>query len=103
MDERLYTSVAFLTTDYSAFLEVPGSLTDVAPAAAQLGGRVYVFMKGYDSHLYVNSRSGGGGPWAGWAEMQPGGMTTNTAPAAASLGNRLYVLAKGSNNRIYIN
>jgi Astacin (Peptidase family M12A) len=103
MDDRLYTSVAFLTTDYSAFLEIPGSLTDVAPAAAQLGGRVYVFMKGYDNHLYMNSRSSGGGPWAAWAAVQPGGMTTNTAPAAASLGNRLYVLAKSCNNRIYIN
>jgi hypothetical protein len=102
IDERLYTSVAFPTADYSAFLEVPGSLTDVAPAAAQLGGRVYVFMKGYDNRLYVNSRSGAGGPWAGWSEVQPGGMTTNTAPTAVSLGNRLYVLAKDFNNRIYI-
>jgi Astacin (Peptidase family M12A) len=103
LDDRLYTSMAFLMTDFSAFREVPGSLTDVAPAAAQLGGRVYVIMKGYDNRLYANSRSGAGGPWAGWVEVQPGGMTTNTAPAAASLGNRLYVLAKGLNNRIYIN
>jgi Astacin (Peptidase family M12A) len=103
MDERLYTSVASQTTNYSAFLEVPGSLTDVAPAAAQLSGRVYVFMKGYDNRLYVNSRSGAGGPWAGWCEVQPGGMTTNAAPAATSLGNRLYVLAKDFDNRIFIN
>ncbi len=55
--------------------EVEGNATtDAAPAAATLGGRVYVFAKGInDRRIFVNSAPSGqhfDGWGSGWSEVQ---------------------------------
>lgn len=83
--------------------ELPDATTDVPPAAASLGNRLYVFAKGInDKQIYFNSALDGQAlDGNGWSAIS--GVTTDMTPAAASLGNRLYVFAKGLNNRIYVN
>ncbi len=82
---------------------LPNTTTDVTPAAAALGNRLYVFAKGIgDKQIYVNSAlSRQAFDGSAWAAIP--GMTTDVAPAAASLGNRVYVFVKGLDNRIYVN
>jgi len=76
--------------------------TDAAPAAASLGDRIYVFVKGLDTRIYVNSAVAGQafGRW----KLVEGNGTTDCAPGAASLDDRVYVFAKGiGDSRIYVN
>jgi hypothetical protein len=74
----------------------------VAPAAASLGDKVYVFNKGTDNRIYINAATGNV-PFRGWSVVQ-GQRRTEAAVAAASLGKRIYVFAKGQNDRrIYVN
>jgi hypothetical protein len=88
---------------WSGWAVLPGQhLTNVAPAAASLGNRIYVVSKGLDNRIYVISAQDGFG-FEKWSEM-PGGGTTDIPPAATSLGKRIYVIAKGvQNQRIYVN
>ncbi|HEX5502997.1 MAG TPA: hypothetical protein VFW96_10265, partial [Thermomicrobiales bacterium] len=74
-----------------------GILTD-SPAAAGFNGRAYVFAKGSDNALYVNS-SDTAGQFTTWRSL--GGILT-AAPAAASFNGRLYAFAKGSDNALYV-
>jgi hypothetical protein len=76
--------------------------TDVAPAVAALGRRIYFFAKSMDDRVWVASAASGQ-PVGAWAEV-PGGFSTNLAPAAASLGNRLYVFAvRKTDGRVFVN
>jgi hypothetical protein len=87
---------------WSGWQEVQGGRTsDAAPAAAAFGNRLYVFAKGANGRIYINSALDGQ-PFGKWEEVQ-GNFSTNAAPAATAFGNRLYVFAKHSNNRIYVN
>jgi hypothetical protein len=82
---------------------VPGITTNVAPAAATLGNRIYIFAKGLqDNRIYVNSAADGQA-FGNWKEVEGNG-TTDVALGAAALGERIYVFAKGLNDkRIYVN
>jgi hypothetical protein len=58
-----------------AWKQVEGNgITDAAPAAAALGGRIYVFAKGInDKRIYLNSAVAGqpfDGWGSGWSEVQ---------------------------------
>jgi hypothetical protein len=81
---------------------LPAATTDVVPAAASLGNRIYVFAKGINNRIYVNAALEGQA-MGNWKEVE-GNATTDAAPAAASLGGRVYVFVKGINDRrIYVN
>ncbi|HEX5504971.1 MAG TPA: hypothetical protein VFW96_20305 [Thermomicrobiales bacterium] len=82
---------------WSAWASQGGVLTD-SPAAAGFGSRVYVFAKGTDAALYVNSADAAG-HFTTWRSL--GGILT-AAPAAASFNGRIYAFAKGSDNALYV-
>ena len=86
----------------SGWSGLPGMTTDAAPAAASLGNRIYVFIKGLDSRIYVNSALDGRA-FGGWKPVEGNG-TTDAALGAAALGDRIYVFGKGVNDsRVYVN
>jgi hypothetical protein len=66
-----------------------------------MDNRLYVFVKGLDGHLYINSAANHQG-FDGWVEVQ-GGAEVGSAPAAAVMDNRLYVFVKGLDGHLYIN
>ena len=87
---------------WGGWFEVQGDgRTDAAPAAASLGNRIYVFVKGPTGLIFRNSARDGQA-FEGWAEVQGDGRT-DAAPAAASLGNRIYVFVKGPTGLIFRN
>ncbi|HET8631266.1 MAG TPA: hypothetical protein VFL91_27925 [Thermomicrobiales bacterium] len=75
-----------------------GGILSDSPAAASLGSRAYVFVKGSDNALYTKSTDAAGN-FSNWQNL--GGILT-AAPAAASFNGRLYAFAKGSDNALYV-
>ncbi|HEY3230143.1 MAG TPA: serine hydrolase, partial [Roseiflexaceae bacterium] len=105
-DKQIYVNSALPGQPFdgwgNGWSAIPGVTTDVAPAAASLGNRLYVFAKGLNNRIYVNSALDGQA-MGNWKEVE-GNATTDAAPAAASLGGRVYVFAKGINDRrIFVN
>ena len=87
---------------WGGWFEVQGDgRTDAAPAAASLGNRIYVFVKGPTGLIFRNSARDGQA-FEGWAEAQGNGQT-NTSVAAVTFSNWLYLFSKGNDNRIYYN
>ncbi len=83
---------------------VPGLTSNVAPAAAALGNRIYVFAKSIsDNRVYVNSAVNGQ-TFDGWGNgWQPvPGIASNASPAATTLGNRIYIFAKSLDQHIHV-
>ncbi|HEX5501391.1 MAG TPA: hypothetical protein VFW96_02135 [Thermomicrobiales bacterium] len=80
------------------WVSLGGTLAD-APAAASLGGRAYVFVRGADNRLYTRWTSDGGATFSPWQDL--GGALT-AAPAATSFGGRLYVFVRGGDNGLYL-
>ena len=81
-----------------------GGASSVAPAAVQVtpGGVTYLFARGTDAALWVNTRTSDAAGWAGW--VRAGGVLTS-APAATifpttSPGTRV-VLALGSDGNLW--
>jgi len=68
-DNRIYLNPARAGQPFNGWMEVEGNgTTDVPPAPAYLGDRVYVFAKGIgDRRIYVNSAVGGQ-PFDGWGD-----------------------------------
>jgi hypothetical protein len=75
LDNRIYVNSAEAGKPFDGFgfgwTEVQGGgTTNVSPAAASLGNRLYVFAKGInDNRIYVNSAADGHG-FDGWLEVQ---------------------------------
>lgn len=87
---------------WSGWAEVQGDgATDAAPAAAALGDRLYVFVKGNGGpRIYMNSAQRGQ-PFGQWTEV-PGEGETDSAPAAIAFAGRLYLFVKGNgSSRIF--
>lgn len=81
-----------------------GMATDTAVAATAYGGRLFVFTKGVDDHLYTTVLDEAAPiSWSGQHEV--GGGTTDVARAAAiGADDKVYLFAKGMNDRgIYLN
>ena len=90
--------------------EVPGNgITNGSLSAIFNGTNLYLFMKGIDQKIYVNSTSDGT-IWSNWSEV-PGGQTTDVAPAAVRTaginpippGPDLDLFVKGVDQKIYVN
>lgn len=81
-------------TDWSS---LGGVLTD-SPAAATLNGVAYVFVKGADNALYMQSKSDNGS-WSGWVNL---GGVLSASPAAATANGQLSVFVKGADNALYM-
>ena len=82
-----------------------GVATDTAVAAASHGGRLFVFAKGLDDHIYTTVLDEAAPTtWGGWHEVAGGG-TTDVAPAVAiGVDEKVYLFGKGINDRqIYLN
>ncbi|KUZ80141.1 hypothetical protein WI37_08420 [Burkholderia ubonensis] len=81
-----------------------GGATDAALTATNYGGRLYLFSKHLDGHVYVNNMDEAVGSWDGWTEV-PGEGTTHVA-LASEVGpdDRLYLFSKGINDQhVYLN
>src|SRR5512133_1365715 len=92
---------AISLASWSGWREVPGGgATPDAPAAANYRGSQYVFVRGTDDRIYVNTLTGTA--WSGWREV-PGGGATLAGPGAATFGGALYLFVQGTDNRIYLN
>jgi hypothetical protein len=100
-------------TMWSGWSEVPGhGLTPSAPAATTLflsaGNTLYLFVRGTDNKLYVNTFANGT-TWSGWSQV-PGNMLTPDAPGAVAFATnatgtqgQVALSVRGINNRIYLN
>lgn len=82
---------------YSCWASRGGILTD-SPAAAGFNGRAYVFARGTDNALYVQSTADGV-TFSPWRSL--GGQLIG-APAAASNRGRLYVFVWGLDNALHV-
>jgi CubicO group peptidase (beta-lactamase class C family) len=106
-DNRIYVNSAVNGQAFDGWGQgwqaVPGIATNVAPAAATLNNRLYIFAKGItDNRIYVSSAADGQA-FGRWQEVEGNG-TTDAALGAAALGGRIYVFAKGlTDKRIYVN
>lgn len=106
-DSRIYVNSAVNGQAFDGWGQgwqaVPGITTNVAPAAATLGNRLYLFAKGItDNRIYVSSAADGQA-FGRWQEVEGNG-TTDAALGAAALGERIYVFAKRlTDKRIYVN
>ena len=84
-------------------LDVQGGVTITpvgAVATTVFSGRIYLFARGSNNHLFFNSALPQQ-PFGSWYEL-PGGLTTNASPVATVLGNTLYVAAKDTGTGIFI-
>jgi hypothetical protein len=89
------------TQVWSGWSEVPGNgFTLSAPATASYNGKDYVFVRGTNNRIYLNSFNGT--TWSGWSPV-PGNGSTPSALRAATYKNTLYLFVRGTNNRIYLN
>ena len=98
-------------TTWSGWREVPGhGLTPSAPAATTLyltaGNTLYLFVRGSDNKIYVNTFANGT-TWSGWSQVPGNGLTPDApgAVAGATSGTAGFVAlsVRGTNNRIYLN
>jgi hypothetical protein len=90
---------------WSGWSEVPSNgSTFSGPATTFYNGNDYVFVRGTNDHLYVNTFNGT--TWSGWSEV-PGHGLTPSAPAATrfvtGIGPTLYLFVRGTDNKIYLN
>jgi hypothetical protein len=92
--------------------EVPGSgLTLSAPAATTLafnqGNTLYLFVRGTDNKIYVNTFDNAT-KWSGWSEVPGRGFTPDTPGAIAFATSefgigQVNLFVRGTNDRIYEN
>ncbi len=60
--------------EWSGWSEVPGNgLTVSGPATTNYYGKNYVFVRGTNNHIYVNTLNGA--TWSGWSEVPGHGLT----------------------------
>jgi hypothetical protein len=89
---------------WSGWSEVPGNgFTVSGPATTGYMGNDYVFVRGTNNRIYMNTLSGT--TWSGWSEV-PGNGLTPSAPAATqfiTISNKLFLFVRGTNNKIYVN
>ena len=97
---------------WSGWSQVPGNgLTPSGPAATllafNLGNTLYLFIRGPDNKIYVNTFANGT-TWSGWSEV-PGNGFTPDVPGTSSFATsefgagQVNLFVRGTNNRIYVN
>ncbi len=97
---RLFYSSWELGQGASAWQEIVGDVPTVStPAAALVGGYLFVVAKGTDGSLYL-SQGGLNKKFVGW---QPMGFESNVAAGATSAGETSVVVAKDSQGRVSYN
>ena len=110
-NNHLYVTSTSNGTTWSGWSEVPGhGLTPSAPAATTLyltaGNTLYLFVRGTDNKIYVNTFANGT-TWSGWSQVPGNGLTPDApgALAGATSGTAGFVAlsVRGTNNRIYLN
>jgi hypothetical protein len=90
-----------LQAGWSGWGEVPGNgftLSGPAPTFDQKND--YLFVRGTNNHLYMNTSNGT--TVSGWKEV-PGTMLTPSAPAATTSGTTVSLFVRGMDNKIYKN
>jgi peptidoglycan/xylan/chitin deacetylase (PgdA/CDA1 family) len=81
--------------------EVPGNgFTVSGPATTRYNGNDYVFVRGTNNRIYMNSFNGT--TWSGWREVPGQGLTPST-PTTAPSKNTLNLFVRGTDNKIYMN
>jgi hypothetical protein len=111
-NDHLYVNRTSGGTTWSGWSEVPGNgLTPSGPAATllafNLGNTLYLFIRGPDNKIYVNTFANGT-TWSGWSEV-PGNGFTPDAPGTSSFATsefgagQVNLFVRGTNNRIYVN
>jgi hypothetical protein len=100
------TSSQPLPSGWSGWSQVPGNgFTLSGPATTFDQGNDYVFVRGTNNHIYMNTFNGT--TWSGWSEV-PGHGLTPSAPAVtkSTSGSDLDLLnlfVRGTDNKIYEN
>jgi peptidoglycan/xylan/chitin deacetylase (PgdA/CDA1 family) len=111
-NDRIYVNRTSGGMTWSGWSEVPGqALTPSGPAATtlafNLGNTLYLFVRGTDGTIYVNTFANGT-TWSGWSEV-PGNGFTSDAPGAMAFATsefgegQVNLLVRGTNDRIYVN
>ena len=95
-----------LQSGWSGWSQVPGhGSTPDSPARAVLHGTtLYLFVRGTNDHLYVNTSNGP--TWSGWSEVPGRGLTLSGPTAATHVPLEavyLYLFVRGTNNHLYVN
>lgn len=114
-DQHYFVATAYANNAFQSWLPLSaGGTTDVAPAAAALGDRLYVFGKGInDKRVYITSqpddleadvKTPSTAPIWGWTQVQNSvPVTTPSSPSATGWGDRLVVARRTAANTIEIN
>ena len=88
------------TAKWSLWHEVPGNgRTSSAQATTYYAGKDYVFARGSDNKIYVNTFTATTGKWSRWSEV-PGNGRTSSALETTNYANKLYLFARGTDNKI---
>jgi hypothetical protein len=84
---------------WGPWTSIGGALTSRPAAVSWGGGRIDVFVRGSDTHLWHRWFSGGG--WSGWQNLF-GVIPAGASPAAASMAsNRLEIFVRGTDNAVW--
>jgi hypothetical protein len=97
------SSICTLTnSNWSGWKEVYGSgTTDQALAATSDGIELYLYMKGMNDRVYINTCFQE--QWSGWKEVYGSGTTDRALAALARGSAPQYLFMKGMNDRVYVN
>jgi hypothetical protein len=94
-----------LQAGWSGWFEVPGNgFTVSGPATTFYNGSEYVFVRGTNNKIYLNTFNGT--TWSGWSEVPGHGLTLSGPTTAVSIapgGTFLNLFVRGTNNHLYVN
>jgi hypothetical protein len=80
---------------------VPGGLTtNLAPAAVNFNGSIFLFAVKPDGSIWLNTLARCTGSWSGWLPFPPGG-DTDAAVAPVLFAGSLLVIGKGIDKQLY--
>lgn len=85
--------------------EPANRLTNAPVAATNFDGRIYVFAKGTENRIWLQTYDYSNGSWLStivWTEVPSSGIT-EAAPAATSTRDTLYLFVKGMDNQVWVN
>jgi hypothetical protein len=112
-NNHLYVNSTSNGTTWSGWSEVPGhGIPTSAPVVTTLyltaGNSLYLFVRGTNNKLYVNTFANGT-TWSSWSQVPGNGLTPDAPGATAAATNTsgtagfVALSVRGSNNRIYLN